>query len=507
MNLTDPIWRACKAWPERMAVRIGGQTLRYGALAQVCTRVAARLVAAGVRQEDVVTLSLGHPLAELIAILGAVRIGATVTLQKSNWAPALKTELLDRHGARWLVGDDRKADPVAISMGVRCLAGPDLWLSAGKEGESAGSPAVARGLDSSPWRLWLSSGTTGTPKTIPQSHALGALGLSLATAMAGDSNQRLMIFADLAISVAAVEALAQLAQGGELVLTHPIVLPEVLATIRACQPARLVTTTGNAAYLVEHAQKVCPQGRGGGDSLRTVLIAGSAVAPALRNSVARHLCERIDVAYGSTEAGRMALSSVATHAQRPDTAGRLLPWVEARAFDEGGLPLPAGRSGLLGFRSPTVFAGYLKDPKTTAGALRRGWFFPGDRGSVDEGGFLTLHGRDDDVLNIGGRKLEPTQIERLLNSHPGVRESAVLALNAPNGRPVLVGMLVVDGPFDAHALRDLCRARLGPSMTPRHFSAIAALPRNDAGKVNRRALASRLSIGPATVQDAVPTKE
>lgn len=497
MNLTDPIWRACEAWPGQMAVRCGDRALRYGELAALAGAVAARLSRAGVKPADVVALALNQPLTELIVTLGAVRIGATVTPHKPHWPTALKTELVARHRTRWLVGESPQADPAAQAMGVHRFVGAALLAPAapGEPGDEV--PQVVRGLDAVPWRLSLSSGTTGTPKTIPQSHALGALGLSLMPAMAGGANQRLMVFADLAINVAISEALAQLAGGGELVLLPSPAAPPVLAALRATRPTRLVTTTGNVAYLVEHAQKVFPQGGGGGDCLRAVLIAGSAVAPALRQGVARQLCDHIEVAYGSTEAGRLAVLNPAAHALRPASAGRLLPWVQARAFDESGQALPVGQVGLLGFRAPTVFDGYLGDAATTAAALRDGWFFPGDRGSVDEAGFLRLLGRADDVLNLGGLKLDPLRIERVLDSHPGVRESAVLALDAPGGQAVLVAIVVAEGPFDEQALRQRCRAQLGPTMVPRLFTAIDAMPRNDAGKINRRALAARLSIGAA----------
>ncbi len=497
MNLTDPIWRACEAWPEHVAVHVGDRSLRYSELATLAGTVAQRLALAGVEPADVVALALSQPLIELLVTLGAVRIGATVTPHKPNWAAALKKELFGRHATRWLIGDARQPDPVAQSMGVRCLDSSALLAPAGSGAAQAGRPPVVRGLDAVPWRLSLSSGTTGTPKSIPQSHVLGALVLSLVAAMAGEANQRLMVYADLAIGVAAAEGLAQLAGGGELVLLPSPGAPQVLAALRQRQPTRLVTTTGNAGGLVEHAHRICPEGVGGGGSLRSVLIAGSAVAPALRQGVARHLCEHIEVAYGSTEAGRLAVLNPAAHALRPGSAGRLLPWVQARAFDESGEALPVGRVGLLGFRAPTVFDGYLGDAVTTAAVLRDGWFFPGDRGSVDEAGFLSLHGRVDDVLNLGGLKLDPTRIEGVLDRHPGVRESAVLALDAPGGQTVLVAVLVVDGPFDEAALRQRCRAQLGPSMVPRLFTAVEALPRNDAGKIMRRALVARWSIGPA----------
>jgi acyl-coenzyme A synthetase/AMP-(fatty) acid ligase len=137
--------------------------------------------------------------------------------------------------------------------------------------------------------------------------------------------------------------------------------------------------------------------------------------------------------------------------------------------------------------------------------FRNGWFYPGDTGSVGAAGYLFLRGRVDDVLNLGGEKIDPRLIEELLDEQPQIIGSAVVVVNMDTGVPVLVAAVEALAPFDSEALKRLCEKRLGRIYMPRAIVQIDALPRNETGKVMRSALAARIKVSSkdaTTVKDA-----
>jgi acyl-coenzyme A synthetase/AMP-(fatty) acid ligase len=225
-----------------------------------------------------------------------------------------------------------------------------------------------------------------------------------------------------------------------------------------------------------------------------MMVGGSFVSPALREGIEHRICSQLEVGYGSTETGVLAMSTPETRAARPNSAGRLMTWVQAEAVDENDQPLPHGQRGVLRFKSPVLATGYLDDEQATARAFRNGWFYPGDTGSVGAAGYLFLSGRIDHVLNMGGDKIDPRLIEELLDEQPEIIGSAVVAVNLDTGIPVLVAAVEALAPFDSEALRRLCHKRLGRIYMPHAIVKIDALPRDESGKVMRSALAARLKI-------------
>jgi acyl-coenzyme A synthetase/AMP-(fatty) acid ligase len=139
-------------------------------------------------------------------------------------------------------------------------------------------------------------------------------------------------------------------------------------------------------------------------------------------------------------------------------------------------------------------SGYEGDADATAKAFRDGWYYPGDTGSIDSLGLLTLGARADDIINIAGTKIDPTVIEAVLNQDPAVRESVVIAAVTDQGAPVLIGVVVGRQPIDVEALRAKCRERLGSGLTPVTIVTVDRLPRNTEGKLLRRDTANMIRI-------------
>lgn len=492
MNLTEPIWRTCHAWPARTAVVFGGRPMRYRDLRLAAERALARLAAAGLAPGDVVALAVNNPLIYLILVLAAVRLGAIVTPFKAHWPAATQRELLARHGVGWLIVDQDTMPAEAVSAGVNRLDAHELLgAAAGGDGQSpAHTPA---GGGEAIWHLALSSGTTGVFKSIPQSHARSLLAWTLVSDASPDPDERVLVLADLASAMGLGAAMRPLVAGASVMLLPGFGASAFFEAVRRDRPTRVVTSTSNMGDVVAFARQKLPDSLAACASLRSVSVTGAMVPQALREAIIAQVCPQLEIPYGATETGRLATATPETLRARPDSAGRVHPWVQVQAVDDQHRPLAEGRHGMLRFRTPFMADAYLGDPQATARSFRDGWCYTGDTGSVDAAGFLTLGGRTDHVLNLGGVKLDPAPIEQFMNALPGVRESVALAVPIPSGVPALVAVLVADGPVDAEALKQACRSRLGAPSVPAVVVAVSALPRNPAGKVLRAELAARVA--------------
>ncbi|WP_460062918.1 acyl-CoA synthetase [Streptomyces sp. YKOK-I1] len=172
------------------------------------------------------------------------------------------------------------------------------------------------------------------------------------------------------------------------------------------------------------------------------------------------------------------------------SVGRPVPHTRVRIVDDCGDEVPAGELGEITLRGPKVFAGYWRDEKATAAALRDGWFHTGDIGHVDEDGFLYIDDRKKDMIVSGGENIATPEVERVLYEHPAVLEAAVVGLTHPRWGEV-PRAFVVFRPHtnaDAEELREFCRARLAKFKVPVRFDVVDELPRTPSGKVLKRTL-------------------
>ena len=163
---------------------------------------------------------------------------------------------------------------------------------------------------------------------------------------------------------------------------------------------------------------------------------------------------------------------------------------EVRICDENGRFLDVGVEGEIVTRGPLVFQGYLGDPVATEEAFVDGWYRTGDLGKFDEDGFLYLTGRIKEVINCGGVKISPVEIDRILGLHPAVDKGAAFAIPHPTlGEVVVAAVVPVAGAdADERAIRQHVRCRLGTTKMPRKIFFVECLPRTELGKIQRHKL-------------------
>ncbi len=193
--------------------------------------------------------------------------------------------------------------------------------------------------------------------------------------------------------------------------------------------------------------------------------------------------------YGMTETG-MNTSNPLDGERRPGSVGKALPGVSLRVATRDGAAVPAGEIGGLEVKGPNVFTGYWRNPEKTREAFRPdGWFATGDLASIGADGYVTIVGRDRDLIITGGLNVYPREVEEALDTLPGVVESAVIGAPHPDLGEGVVAVLVVSGdPGDVTAA---LRGRLAGFKLPKRVEVVEALPRNAMGKVEKAALRER----------------
>jgi acyl-coenzyme A synthetase/AMP-(fatty) acid ligase len=226
-------------------------------------------------------------------------------------------------------------------------------------------------------------------------------------------------------------------------------------------------------------------------ALRHGLSAGEALAPAVAAAWTGATGKPIYEALGMSEISTF-VSFGPGAPPVPGRAGRPQPGRRVAILGEAGeAPVARGEAGLLAVsrRDPGLMLGYWNRPDETAAAFRGEWFVTGDRARMEADGTIVHLGRDDDLMNAGGFRVSPAEVEAALAEHPGVREAAAVERAVRDGVRVIAAFYVpAAAEVPAAELAAHCAARLARYKVPRVFQAVARLPRSANGKLQRALL-------------------
>jgi fatty-acyl-CoA synthase len=197
--------------------------------------------------------------------------------------------------------------------------------------------------------------------------------------------------------------------------------------------------------------------------------------------------------FGQSEIGPLATAlGPAEHADRPDSCGRAVLFVELRVVDDRGADVPPGELGEVVYRSPQLCDGYWEKPDETEEAFAGGWFHSGDLVRADADGYITVVDRIKDVINTGGVLVASREVEDALYSHPAVSEVAVIG--APDDRWIeaITAFVVAKAAVTQDELITHAKTRLAGFKVPKRVLLVDELPRNASGKLLKRVLRDQL---------------
>jgi amino acid adenylation domain-containing protein len=391
---------------------------------------------------------------------------------------------------------------VAKSLGIAVIdfvPGPD---------ESPGSyeligPAIGPAIASGPSRgpddafILLTSGTAARPKMVPLTHASVCLSAHNAgRVLSLTSSDRLLNVLPLFHAHGLISGLlTALAAGSSVICTTGFDAVSFFGWMKELRPTWYTAVPTIHRALLSAAEQN-PQ-RARPSSLRVIRSASASLAPAILEGLEAMFGVPVLETYGMTEAASQ-IAANPFELRKTGSVGRPAG-PEIAVMDSAGRRLANGEHGEIMLRGPTMTRGYYNDDEATRASFRADWFRTGDLGYFDADGYLFIVGRIKDVINRGGQKVSPLEVEEALLSHPDVLEAGAFAIpHRKLGENVAaVVVLRPEAKATPDLLRQFVRKRLAAYKVPSLIRSVPALPKGASGKIKRNALAELISTAPA----------
>jgi acyl-CoA synthetase (AMP-forming)/AMP-acid ligase II len=473
--------------------------LSYAGLrAQVEATVAA-LNKLGAGRGDRVAIVLPNGPAMATAFLCVASGAAAAPLNPTYRAEEFEFYLTDLNAKALVVeaGASGAAVEAARKLGVAIVE-----LRAGAEAgaftlEGAAGAASRPGLaDIDDIALILhTSGTTSRPKIVPLSHRnISASARNIATSLAFSAADRgLNVMPLFHIHGLIAGITAPLSRGGSVVCTPGFNALRFFADMKAGKPTWVTAVpTMHQAILSRagHNRAVIAE-----TPLRFLRSSSSSMPPQVIGEVEAAFGAPLIEAYGMTEAAHQMTSNPLSGVRKPGAVG-LAAGPEVAIMGEDGALLGADEIGEVVIRGENVTTGYENNEKANAEAFRNGWFRTGDQGALDAEGYLRLTGRLKEIINRGGEKISPREVDEVLMDHAAVAQVVCFAMPHDKlGEEVAAAVVLREGSAATETeLRDFVGGRLAPFKVPRKILFLAEIPKGATGKLQRIGLAEKLGL-------------
>jgi acyl-CoA synthetase (AMP-forming)/AMP-acid ligase II len=464
----------------------------YRALAEQIERLAEQLRSAGLSPGDCVVIVLPNGLEFLVLFLAIAAAGLVAVPLN----PAYKTDelrsLFEDIQPRAIIVEDSNASVIEAATGHNLAIWPASVESPGAV-NLKGVPQLSRYISGNPSGddvalLLHTSGTTSRPKWVPLTHTnvLRSM-LNIASHYALTSADRSLVVMPLFHGHGLIgAALATLASGGAVIVPPRFSASQFWGLFRKHGATWYTAVPTIHEILLQRADRDGAPDRGA----RFIRSCSAALAPAVLANLEKRFGAPVLEAYGLTEAAHQVASNpLPPRPHKPGTVG-FGTGVELAIIDESGRHLPANRPGEVIVRGADVMRGYRNNPQATAAAFIDGWLRTEDCGLLDDDGYLALTGRIKELINRGGEKIAPSEIDDVLLAHPAVAEAAAFGVpDAKYGEEVWAAV-VLKGDADAEQLQAFCRDHLADFKVPKVIRIVSAIPQNETGKIERRGLAA-----------------
>ena len=509
---------AAERYGDGIAVVDGPVRLSYAELLEAAHTFGAALVADGVEPGDRVAIWAFNSAEWIVAVLGLFAAGAVLVPVNTRFKGVEAADILSRSGVKLLVtvtdflGTDYVAMlratgvelPALRTMVVARGEAPDGTLSwrafldgatDDSRAEVAARSAAVTAADVSD--ILFTSGTTGVPKGVVQSHGRTLRVATDWVAMTGltSGDRYLMVNPYFHMFGLKAGILASVAAGATMLPEAVFDVDRVLVRVAE----ERVTVLPGAPTLYQSILDHPDRGRHDLSSLR-VAVTGAADIPVelIRRVVDELPFPTIITGYGLTEGGTASATSVDDDVETiATTVGRPRAGFELRIVDGTGTTVAAGESGEILLRGGSIMSHYLDDPEATAQALSEdGWLRTGDLGVITDDGCLRIVGRAKDMFIVGGFNAYPAEIENGLLHHPDIQRAAVIGI--PDRRLGEVGMAFVvlrsGSTTSAGEIIAWSRDQMANYKVPRAVELVPDLPLNATGKVMKDVLRDRVKV-------------
>ncbi|WP_395646421.1 class I adenylate-forming enzyme family protein [Terricaulis sp.] len=495
--LPDMIRATAAANGEKLALVQDGRTLSYAALDAMMDRVAAALQREGLQPRDTVAICAGTSIEYACAFLGALRAGAAVApLAPSSTPESIATMVADCDAKVFFLDKDVGA---ALGAVLEQIKAKRIGLDEGAPGERHERFIAPEGTKPAPvtitpdmaFNIIYSSGTTGAPKGIVQSHKMRFGHVNRAQALGYGPDAVTLLSTGLYSNTTLVSFFPTLGLGGTVVLMRKFDAGGYLAL------AQKHRVTHTMLVPVQY-QRIMARPDFGDYDLSSFFMKFCTSAPfaaALKADVVKRWPGGLIEYFGMTEGGGTVVLAAHLFPDKLHTVGQPAPGHDIRVIDEDGRELPHGEVGEIVGRSDLMMSGYHRRDEATAAAR---WTSPeglqfirtGDVGRFDADGFLELMDRKKDMIISGGFNIYPSDLEAVVRQHPDVADVAVVGVPSVEWGETPVAY-VVSRSADPEAIRSFANAKLGKTQRIAVVKFIDELPRSHIGKILKRELRDR----------------
>ncbi|MDB6147848.1 MAG: oxalate--CoA ligase-like [Spartobacteria bacterium] len=475
----------------------------YKALADQIERLSGQFSNAGLKPGDCVAIVLPNSLEFLVIVLALTRARLVAAPLNPAYKPDETCYFIKNAQAKALVVEGVSGAVREATAGL----GVPVWTphvdARGVVGLLELPQASRTTLDApDPDDVALfvyTSGTTGRPKCVPLTHAnIVWSSRNIAAHYALTSADRSLVVMPLFHGHGLIgSTLSTLASGG------CVIVPPRFSASAFWGQFREHRATWYSAVPTIHQVLLARADSDGAPSSgpRFIRSCSAALAPTILTRLEHRFGAPVLEAYGMTEAAHQVASNpLPPLPHKPGTVG---PGDEISIIDEAGRHLAANVPGEVVVRGPNVMRGYRNDPDANASAFIDGWFRTGDTGALDGDGYLTLLGHTKEMINRGGEKISPEEVEAVLLQHPAVAEAAAFGVPDAKYGEEIWAAVVLRSPTDPQELQAFCSSRLADFKVPKVIHVVSTLPKNATGKVQRRDLAALFKVPPKQADPAI----
>jgi acyl-CoA synthetase (AMP-forming)/AMP-acid ligase II len=479
-----------------IAVSDGGPRVTYAQLHEQVESLAAALNQLGLGRNDRIAIALPNGLEMIAAFLAASTAGTAAPLNPAYRQDEFKFYLEDTSARALIVPANDLAEARAAAGDDITIIEADLDRDGAVRFTSGGgrnaSHAHEYPSDAETALILHTSGTTSRPKRVPLSHA------NLMTSARNVAETYQLTSEDVSLCVMPLfhvhglvaSTLATFFTGGT------VVVPPKFNPLSFWSTVREHRATWYSAVPTIHQVLLARAKAGkrpeGAEHLRFVRSCSAALAPQTMADLEERFGVPVLEAYGMTEAAhQMASNPLPPGSRKPGSVGCGTA-VEIGILNDTGDLLPTHATGEVSIKGPNVFGGYEGNAEANRSSFSNGWFRTGDQGFLDDDGYLMLVGRLKELINRGGEKISPREIDEALLTHTAVAEAVCFGRPDRTYGEEVVAAVVLKDTTNEKDLIAHCRTTLSDFKCPKKIYIVDAIPRTATGKIQRRNVAAAI---------------
>jgi long-chain acyl-CoA synthetase len=483
--------------PEKTAIIFGDRRISYAELDRLINRVAGGLRARGYTQGDVVSLFLPSLPELIISYLGTVRAGLTVNVVNAMLKEQEVAYILKDCATKGLIVDQNRLPIVeAVLADVETLSDIIVLGDTGsnahptyesllESGTDAFEPAEVK--DDDLCHLMYTSGTTGWPKGVMANHRNVWHNATNFGQIHFDPEDTIMVATPIFHCWGLVNGtFGMLSRGGTVITVERFYPTETVADIERFKPTIFQGVPPMFNLLLRYPDLASRDI----SSVVFCLSAATKMPENLIRQVEESLNWRYAEAWGLTEVSCVGTTAPYTET-RIGSCGKGMDDAEIKVVGEKGETLPTGEQGELCIRGTCVTNGYLNKPDATKAAFdAEGWFHSGDVAYIDKDGFAFIVDRKKDMINVGGEKVFPSEVEDMLLTHPKIKDLVIVGIpdDLKGEAPKAFIQLKEDESATEAEIREYSKTQMAPYKVPVAVEFIEEVPRAASGKALRRIL-------------------